>query len=310
MAMKDRMHTGALYLPGDDEIMDRQRLCLDRLYEFNHTRPTETDKRQALMKEMFAELGENCYIEPPFYSNFGGAHVHLGNHVYCNFAVTMVDDTHIYIGDNTMIAPNVTIATAGHPVLPELRADLPYLWTQTAAFLKKYLSAGFVFFGGLYGALAAALLYARLTRTSAERLLNMLLPAVLLIHGLGRVGCFCMGCCYGKPSEKWGVLFSRSEIAPSDVPLLPIQLYEAAGVLLLFGVLAHMGAKKTNGFRMLAVYLLAYSILRFGLEYLRGDAYRGFLLGLSVSQMLSIASVLLAGFLLLRLRGRRACGAA
>ena len=91
MAMKDRMHTGALYLPGDDEIMDRQRLCLDRLYEFNHTRPSETDKRQALMKEMFAELGENCYIEPPFYSNFGGAHVHLGNHVYCNFAVTMVD---------------------------------------------------------------------------------------------------------------------------------------------------------------------------------------------------------------------------
>lgn len=121
MAMKDRMHTGALYLPGDDEIMNRQRLCLDRLYEFNHTRPSETDKRQALMKEMFAELGENCYIEPPFYSNFGGAHVHLGNHVYCNFAVTMVDDTHIYIGDNTMIAPNVTIATAGHPVLPKLR---------------------------------------------------------------------------------------------------------------------------------------------------------------------------------------------
>lgn len=103
MAMKDRMHTGALYLPGDDEIMDRQQLCLDRLYEFNHTRPTEMGKRRALMKEMFAELGENCYIEPPFYSNFGGAHVHLGNHVYCNFAVTMVDDTHIYIGDNTVI---------------------------------------------------------------------------------------------------------------------------------------------------------------------------------------------------------------
>lgn len=66
MAMKDRMHTGALYLPGDDEIMNRQQLCLDRLYEFNHTRPTEMDKRQALMKEMFAELGENCYIEPRF----------------------------------------------------------------------------------------------------------------------------------------------------------------------------------------------------------------------------------------------------
>lgn len=103
MAMKDRMHTGALYLPGDAEIRAQQQVYLDRLYEFNHTRPTEMDKRQALMKEMFAELGENCYIEPPFYSNFGGAHVHLGNHVYCNFAVTMVDDTHIYIGDNTVI---------------------------------------------------------------------------------------------------------------------------------------------------------------------------------------------------------------
>ena len=98
-------------------------------------------------------------------------------------------------------------------VLPELRADLPYLWTQTAAFLKKYLSAGFVFFGGLYGALAAALLYARLTRTSAEKLLNMLLPAVLLIHGLGRVGCFCMGCCYGKPSEN-GASCSPAQRSP------------------------------------------------------------------------------------------------
>ena len=138
MAMKDRMHTGALYLPGDDEIMDRQRLCLDRLYEFNHTRPSETDKRQALMKEMFAELGENCYIEPPFYSNFGGAHVHLGNHVYCNFAVTMVDDTHIYIGDNTMIAPNVTIATAGHPVLPELRVQPVLLLVPMQAIKKAF----------------------------------------------------------------------------------------------------------------------------------------------------------------------------
>ena len=122
MGMKERMFTGELYYPNEESIFDEQLKKLDLLYKFNSTRPTEQKKRQELMKEMFAELGENCYIEPPFYSNFGGAHVHLGNHVYCNFAVTMVDDTHIYIGDNTMIAPNVTIATAGHPVLPELRA--------------------------------------------------------------------------------------------------------------------------------------------------------------------------------------------
>lgn len=119
--MKEKMHTGEIYLPGDSEIMEEQIKCLDLLYEFNNTRPTELDKRTKLMKEMFAEIGENCYIEPPFYSNFGGKHIHLGKNIYFNFGVTLVDDTHIYIGDYTMFGPNVTVATAGHPILPELR---------------------------------------------------------------------------------------------------------------------------------------------------------------------------------------------
>lgn len=119
--MKDRMHTGELYLPGDEEIMREQIACLEKLYDFNATRPSEFNKRQALLKDMFAEIGENCYIEPPFHSNFGGGHVHFGNNVYANFNLTCVDDTHIYVGDNTMIGPNVTLATAGHPIFPDLR---------------------------------------------------------------------------------------------------------------------------------------------------------------------------------------------
>lgn len=186
----------------------------------------------------------------------------------------------------------------------ELGADLPYLWTKTSAFLEKYLYAGFVFFGGLYGAVAAVWLYARGARVPAEKLLNILLPAVPLIHSLGRAGCFCVGCCYGKPSEKWGVVFSRSEIAPAGVPLLPVQLYEAAGAMLLFIALACMGAKRADGRKMLAVYLLAYGLLRFGLEFLRGDAYRGFVLGLSVSQVIALLSMALAAVLLIRLRKR------
>lgn len=121
MTEKEKLHTGQLYLPGDNEIMKEQLLCLDKLYEFNMTRPTELDKRQTLIKEMFSEIGEGCYIEPPFHANWGGKHVHLGKNVYFNFGVTMVDDTHIYIGDYCMLAPHVTIATAGHPILPELR---------------------------------------------------------------------------------------------------------------------------------------------------------------------------------------------
>ena len=121
MSEKDKMHTGELYDPGDEEISVWQTKCLDRLYDFNNTRPTEMKKRESMLKEMFAEIGEGCYIEPPFHSNFGGAHCHFGKNVYANFNLTLVDDTHIYVGDGTMFGPNVTVATAGHPILPELR---------------------------------------------------------------------------------------------------------------------------------------------------------------------------------------------
>ncbi|MBQ9120864.1 MAG: sugar O-acetyltransferase [Clostridia bacterium] len=121
MNMKDRLHTGELYLPGDEDIMREQLGYVNMLYDFNLTRPTELNKREAMLKKMFAEIGEGCYIEPPLHSNWGGHHVHFGKGVYANFNLTLVDDTHIYVGDYTLFGPNVTIATAGHPILPELR---------------------------------------------------------------------------------------------------------------------------------------------------------------------------------------------
>ncbi len=121
MAEKDKLHSGELYLPEDSEILTEQQRCLDRLYDFNQTRPRELKKRAAMLMEMFAEIGEGCYIEPPFHANFGGAHVHFGSYIYANFGLTLVDDTHIYVGDHTMFGPNVTVATAGHPICPELR---------------------------------------------------------------------------------------------------------------------------------------------------------------------------------------------
>ena len=121
MSMKEKMHTGELYLPNDPAIVEAQIQRMEILYEFNQTRPTEGKKREELLKKMLAETGENCYIEPPFHANFGGAHVHFGKGVYANFNLTVVDDTHIYVGDYTMFGPNVILASAGHPILPELR---------------------------------------------------------------------------------------------------------------------------------------------------------------------------------------------
>ena len=119
--MFDVLHDGSLYYPMGDEIMEEQTRCLEKLYDYNRTRPGEAEKRAALLREMFAELGEGCYIEPPLHANWGGHFVHFGKNVYANFNLTLVDDTHIYVGDNVMFGPNVTVATAGHPILPELR---------------------------------------------------------------------------------------------------------------------------------------------------------------------------------------------
>lgn len=121
MPVKEFIHDTSLYDPNDTDILEEQLRCLDFLYDYNATRPMEMKLREQLLKEMFAEIGEGCYVEPPFYSNWGGHHVHFGSYIYANFNLTLVDDTHIYVGDHTMFGPNVTIATAGHPILPELR---------------------------------------------------------------------------------------------------------------------------------------------------------------------------------------------
>lgn len=147
--MKNRMHTGELYLPTDKEIFEEQVKCLDRLYDFNHTRPTELDKRAEMLREMFAEIGEGCYIEPPFHANFGGKHVHFGKNIYANFNLTLVDDTHIYVGDYTMFGPNVTVASAGHPILPELR-EQAYQYNMPVYIGKNcWLGAGVIVLPGV-----------------------------------------------------------------------------------------------------------------------------------------------------------------
>ncbi len=120
MEVKKRMHNQKVYFYNDEELVSEQLLCLEILYDFNHTRPSEIKNREEILKKLFAEIGNNCYIEPPLRANWG-KHTHLGDNVYANFNLTLVDDTHIYIGDHVMFGPNVTISTAAHPIDPEFR---------------------------------------------------------------------------------------------------------------------------------------------------------------------------------------------
>ena len=127
MEMKEileRMHGQKLYFCNDETLMKEQAACLEILYDFNQTRPGEGEKRTALLRQLLAEVGENVYIEPPLRANWG-RHTHIGRDVYANFNLTLVDDTHIYIGEGTMIGPNVTLVATGHPVRPSTRPPIP-----------------------------------------------------------------------------------------------------------------------------------------------------------------------------------------
>lgn len=191
------------------------------------------------------------------------------------------------------------------PRLPQVIADLALLPDAPDVFAARYLSGGFVFYGGLLGALGAGWLFCR-KRGDFDRLGADLIPAIPLLHAFGRVGCFLAGCCYGIPAPAgWpGVTFRAALLAPNGVPLVPVQLMEAAGVLGIFLLLAALSRRGWQGTGLLLLYLALYAPFRFLLEFLRGDAYRGFLGPLSTSQVLSL--VLLAVVLPLLVRRQSA----
>lgn len=124
MTETERMNAGFIYDCTKDEIMSTQTQYVHHMQEYNTLGLGHEKRMEELLKLMFAEVGEETYIQPPFYANWGGHHVHLGKCVFANFGTTFVDDGNIYIGDYVMIAPNVTIATAGHPIYPSLREQL------------------------------------------------------------------------------------------------------------------------------------------------------------------------------------------
>jgi phosphatidylglycerol:prolipoprotein diacylglycerol transferase len=166
--------------------------------------------------------------------------------------------------------------------------------------LFSLVQSGGVFYGGLIGALPVAWWYARKHNLPPWPTADVLAPGVALGQAVGRLGCFAAGCCYGRPAEvPWAVTFkdiytTRTVGTPLDVPLHPTQLYEAAATLLIFGLLIWMSRKKLFHGQVALAYVFLYSLARFVIEFYRGDAARGTVLGgwLSTSQFISILMVL------------------
>lgn len=119
--IKQRMKNEQLYLCDDPALMKEQMVYLDNVFLYNSLKPSQQAEKQALLKKMFAQMGEDCYIETPFHASFGGTNTHLGNHVYANFNLTLIDDCDIYLGNDVLIGPNVVISTGTHPIAPSIR---------------------------------------------------------------------------------------------------------------------------------------------------------------------------------------------
>lgn len=148
MKRSDYIKTGKLYLCNDSSLVQEQLACLDKLYDFNNTRPSEMERRMAIMCELLGSVGKNCYIEPPLHANWG-RNTHLGDNVYANFNLTLVDDADVFIGSNVMIGPNVVLSTAGHPVDPELRRRVAQFNLPIRIGDNVWLGAGVIVMPGI-----------------------------------------------------------------------------------------------------------------------------------------------------------------
>ncbi|MEW2074295.1 sugar O-acetyltransferase [Streptomyces sp. NPDC012403] len=108
--------------PGLERLEEERLRGKELAAAYNGTGPRDEEARRALLGELLGSVGRGVWIEPPLYVAYG-RHVHLGDDVYVNVGLTLVDDVEVFVGDRVMFAPHVTVSTTGHPVHPELRRD-------------------------------------------------------------------------------------------------------------------------------------------------------------------------------------------
>jgi len=175
----------------------------------------------------------------------------------------------------------------------------------------KIWEGGLVFYGGVLLAVPVAVWYVKRNGLHMWNTADIFAPSIAIAHVFGRLGCLAAGCCFGKAAEAlpWGIIFTDPEcLAPTNVLLHPTQLYESAGELLIFLTLIKLRTYKSFNGRLFMSYLILYAVLRFIVEFFRGDVGRGFIMdNLSVSQGISILMFLIgiAGFVILRGKSRK-----
>lgn len=116
MTEKEKMLAGKLYFSGTEDLIAERMRARKLCYEYNHKiAPDDREGQQKLLKELLGKTGEGLFIEAPFICDYG-SYIEAGKNLYMNFGCTILDCAKVKFGDNVMLAPNVGIYTAGHPL--------------------------------------------------------------------------------------------------------------------------------------------------------------------------------------------------
>lgn len=177
-------------------------------------------------------------------------------------------------------------------------------------FTFSFVQSGGVYYGGLLGAFAAAVIYLRMAKLPGLRTADAFAPGVAFGHGIGRLGCLAAGCCYGSLTDMpWGVIFTnplaeKQAGTPLGVLLHPTQVYEFLAEMVITSILLLLWRRKTFAGQVIGTYLFLYGIARFFIEFYRGDPGRGSVFNgmFSLTQVISIGFVIAGGILWLRRR--------
>jgi phosphatidylglycerol:prolipoprotein diacylglycerol transferase len=155
-------------------------------------------------------------------------------------------------------------------------------------YIVETLSSGFVVYGGIIGGVVTGYAYCKIKGLDFLSYLELIVPAIALAQGFGRIGCFETGCCYGRETDSiLGITFQNSLYAPNGVPLIPTQLFSSAGDFIIAGILLYYSSKSQKRGQVSGLYMILYSVGRFIIEIFRGDP-RGNVGILSTSQFICI----------------------
>ena len=158
----------------------------------------------------------------------------------------------------------------------------------------RSLRQGFVFYGGFIVASLTAVAYTSLKRLPVGKMVDIFAPSVALGHAFGRLGCFFNGCCYGRPcSLPWAVTFPPPHVM-AGIPVHPTEVYEALGNLVIFAALTAFYRHKRYDGQVWWLYVLGYGILRFVVEFFRGDYDTYYFGHLSIGQLIAMIMIVVA----------------